>query len=176
MQTCPNGHELPHVLVSGARCSPLDCAELELVEKQQALAPKGPGSAEELQVSLMAELNARKAAWDALHPLPRVAEPEVSPTHPEYVQRRLKQVKPLALERRIRRAIHDPGKDGEEAASELLDRAGHTRKPEGDINFNGPVVVVNMPPSKLPWTTGKGLVDGTVVSGEEVDHDEGETP
>ena len=172
MQTCPNGHELPHVLVSGARCSPLDCAELERDAKQQAIVP-APLQAEDVEAALLAELTERKQAWDALHPLPRVEEPEVAPNHPDYIQRRLKQVKPLALERRIRRAIHDPGKEGEEAASELLDRAGHTRKPEGDINFNGPVVVVNMPPSKLPWTT-KEFIDGAVVKGKEVGDDEGE--
>lgn len=173
MRTCPEGHELPHVLVSGARCSPLDCAELERVEKQQAFEAAGTITKEDLQTSLMAELTARKQVWDTLHPLPRVEEPEVAAHHPDYIARRLKQVKPMALERRIRRAIHDPGKDGEEAASELLDRAGHTRKPDGDINFNGPVVVVNMPPSKLPWTT-RYEVESVVVARPEVGGGDGE--
>lgn len=169
MQTCPKGHELPNVLVSGARCSPIDCAVAEHDESKRVAVDAALVPAEkDLREELLAELTLRKEAWDTLHPLPRVEEPEVGPNHPEYIQRRLKQVKPLALERRIRRAIYDPGKEGEEAAAELLDRAGHTRKPDGDINFNGPVVVVNMPPSKLPWTTGKGLV----VEGEKVPESE----
>ena len=153
MRACPGGHPLPHVLPSGARCSPLDCADQEAIQALRGPA-ENPTTHAEVAVAVLAELTSMKQAWDALHPLPQLAEPEVRPIHPDYVKKRLKQVESIALERRIRRVIHDPGLEGEAAAAELLDRAGYTRKPEADINFNGPVLVVGHPIGELPWDQG----------------------
>lgn len=64
-----------------------------------------------------------------------------------HVLKRLEQVAPAMLEARIKAA-----QSGDAAAQDaLLDRAGFTRKPEGGVDFNGPVLVLQPEQLKLPW-------------------------
>lgn len=111
------------------------------------------------EVQLLQEFAVRREAWDAVHALPPVPEaPLLTSTSSvaEYMRKRLQQLAPVMLERRIRTAILDPGAKGDEAAREVLNRAGFTERPEGRVEFNGPVLIANMQPGQLPWHTKKG--------------------
>ena len=137
---CPNGHALPH-RGEGGRCSPLDCAV-------DANAPKAPDLQELTvyaeQTNLIREAQERTRALDEAFPIGTIpAAPDLKKMGPkEYMRQRLESIAPLALERRIRKMVIDPDGGGDTAASELLDRAGFTRNPDGAIDFGGPVLIL----------------------------------
>lgn len=73
-----------------------------------------------------------------------------------HVLKRLDSVAPAMLEARIAAAVK-----GDAAAQDaLLDRAGFTRKPEGNVDFSGPVLVLRPEQLNLPW---KAVNDGRVL-------------
>ena len=85
-------------------------------------------------------------ARQAIHPMPDLPPPpDLRTVGPRaYVQQRLEDVAPLALERKIYLARFHPGLVGDQAAEELLDRSGHGRRQEGQPDLRGPVVFVNI--------------------------------
>jgi elongation factor P--beta-lysine ligase len=118
------------------------------------------------------EQKGRMAAWDEVHPLPKVtAPPEIKPGESvhRYLRARAAQAAPLALERVIRRALLNPGISGDAAADNILDRVGFSRKSEPTIENNGPVFIVNFDPSRIPLLAQQAQVAaGTFVEGEVV--------
>lgn len=183
---CPGGHELPRRVKWLARCTadecggpanarPVSAAQLQSVEETK-------GFAEETEQLL--DARGRMAAWDAQHPLPKVTQaPEFKRGSSifQYLRDRTAQAAPLALERIIRKALLVPGPAGDAAADNILDRMGFTRKGEAPVEFNGPVSIINLDPSRIPLlsqksaekviqgqlvSTTQGAGDGDSVSGE----------
>lgn len=92
----------------------------------------------------MMRLVGLKAVREAIHPMPDLpAPPDLKTLGPRaYVKQRLEDVSPLMIERQIFKAVYNPGAAGDDAAKELLDRAGY-RKSEGSQDFRGSVIIVN---------------------------------
>lgn len=124
------------------------------------------------ETELLLEQRGRMAAWDKVHPLPKVtAPPEIKPGESvhRYLRARAAQAAPLALERVIRKALLQPGSSGDAAADNILDRVGFSRKSEPTIENNGPVFIVNFDPSRVPLLNQAAFeAGGTVVEGEVV--------
>jgi len=144
--TCPKGHKLPHRVVGKGRCAPFDCCEAKGGAWQVVRVEEKKNHADALafaeETSKIVEMRDRMRAWNEAHPLPTVPAAPKTKSIAEYMRRRLEQAAPLALERRIRTALLDPGHQGEVAARELLNRSGYTERPEAHYEFNGPVLIV----------------------------------
>lgn len=151
---CPRGHQLPHRMKEG-RCTPWFCLTEQNIAKRvvneviDSILPSDETSEE------IHQMRAAMRAWQEAHPLPQVptADNDLLTTDPRaYMRKRLEQIAPVALERRIRTVLMDPTGKGDKAAEELLDRAGFTRKPPPDQGQRQPVVIVNMKAGDpLPW-------------------------
>jgi hypothetical protein len=173
---CPGGHLLPCRVEGRGRCTLDECCTRGEGTAHQAThrAHSVPGKplpgrdtnekpfvaayAEETERRLDAK--ARMAVWDAVHPLPKVAtKPVVIPGMSmfKYARERLAQAVPLAVERLIRKALLTPGPAGDAAADNILDRFGLTRRGEQPVEFNGPVQIVNLDPSRVPLLSQKPI-------------------
>lgn len=173
--SCPSGHKLPHRTKKG-RCAPFDCVDAKGGAHAVVRTHERQNHSEALafaeETAKLVEMKDRMAAWNAVHPLPEVLAPPKTNSVREYMEKRLEQSAPLALERRIRIALLDPGHQGEAAARELLNRSGFSERPETRAEFSGPVFIVGsaeqvrlMSPyavqgKQLPR---EGVVDGTLV-------------
>lgn len=182
---CPRRHPLPHRVLGRGRCTLEECciqrlgphgAMRKALQKENR---EAQGFAEETEALL--DQKGRMAAWDAIHPLPKItAPPELKPGESvhRYLRERAAQAAPLALERVIRKMLLQPGSSGDAAADNILDRVGFSRKSEPSIENNGPVFIVNFDPSRVPLLNQQAVMEGTVVEGkaEKVHADEpGET-
>jgi hypothetical protein len=83
-----------------------------------------------------------KQAREALHPMPKVPAAPTGVSQKEYVKQRLEDIAPYLLERKIFTALFNPGDAGDEAAAELLERAGFPRKTDPAPDYRGPVIFV----------------------------------
>lgn len=171
---CPRRHPLPHRVLGRGRCTLEECCIARLgphgamrkaIQKENR---EAQAFAEETESLL--EQKGRMAAWDAVHPLPKItAPPEIKPGESvhRYLRARAAQAAPLALERVIRRALLQPGAGGDAAADNILDRVGFSRKSEPTIENNGPVFIVNFDPSRVPLLNQAAfMAGGTTVEGE----------
>lgn len=151
---CPRGHKLPHRMEDG-RCTPWFClTEQNVAERVVNEMVDSVLASSEVSEEIHG-MRAAMRAWQEVHPLPMLpsADNVMLNLDPRaYIKKRLEQIAPLALERRIRTVLHDPTTKGDRAAEELLDRAGFTRKPPPDQGQRQPVVIVNMKAGDpLPW-------------------------
>lgn len=176
---CPKGHHLPHRVKGKGRCAPFDCclakdgAHGVVRQSEKAQQAEALSYAEEtMELKDRAE---RMRAWNDAHPLPELPKPPKLTSVREYMEKRIEQSMPLALERRIRVATLDPGHAGELAARELLNRGGFGERPEIRQQFNGPVLLVNVTAEQMksqsPYASqGKPqpevahVVDGEIVA------------
>lgn len=188
--TCPRGHKLPKRVKNRGRCTPDECCVSTTgahgaVKVAHAAGPMAVaetnGFAEETERLL--DARGRMSAWDQHHPLPRLGEaPKLKQGQSvfAYLRERTAQAAPLALERIIRKALLVPGPQGDAAADNILDRVGFTRKGDAPIEFNGPVSIINLDPSRVPLLRQKADVEGEfkqlppqgAVHGEQVSGDE----
>lgn len=174
--TCPKGHKLPHRTKRG-RCAPFDCVEAKDgahgVVRQEEKKNHAEALAYAESTAKLIEMRDGMRAWNEAHPLPEVPQPPKTNSIGEYMKKRLEQIAPLALERRVRIAMLDPGHQGEVAARELLNRSGYTERPEFQQTFNGPVFIVGdaktialqspyAAQGKLSNTTHAEVIDGEV--------------
>lgn len=190
---CPRGHPLPKRVKGRGRCTPDECCVAVggahgAVKVAHAAGPMAVaetnGFAEETERLL--DARGRMTAWDKHHPLPKLGEPpklKQGQSVFQYLRERTAQAAPLALERIIRKALLVPGPQGDAAADNILDRVGFTRKGDAPIEFNGPVSIINLDPSRVPLLRQKAdVVDGVLlqsttqgaVHGEQVSGDEEE--
>lgn len=170
---CPKGHTLPHRVLGRGRCTLDECcvqalgphnAMRKALQKENR---EAQAFAEETESLL--DQRGRMAAWDAIHPLPKITAPpelKAGESVHKYLRARAQQAAPLALERIIRRALLQPGASGDAAADNILDRVGFSRKSEPSIENNGPVFIVNFDPSRVPLLSQQATMGGTVVEGE----------
>lgn len=167
--TCPVGHPLPRRSKKG-RCTPLECCEgtNSLWKKVRTEVNEGlkKATAYAEETAVLVEQEDRMAAWNKAHPLPPMpvaAAVSKKLSVREYMKQRLEEVAPYMLERRIRMAALMPDSRGEKAAMELLDRAGFTRRPEAEVRYEGPVLIMNMQRENLPWEAQKTMKPGEVT-------------
>lgn len=143
---CPAGHALPHRVKGKGRCAPFDCCLAKGgawgVVRTEDKANHAEALAYAEETAELLERRDRMRAWNDAHALPSLPAPPKSETMAAYIEKRLEQAAPIALERRIRRMMLDPGHEGEAAARELLNRGGFTERPEMKLSFNGPVLIV----------------------------------
>lgn len=143
---CPKQHKLPHRVKGKGRCSPFDCCEMKggahAVVRQHEKQNHAEALAYAEETAKLSEMKDRMNAWNEAHPIPEVPPPPKTNSIREYMTKRMEQIAPLALERRIRVALLDPGHQGEVAARELLNRGGFTERPEVHTTFSGPVFIV----------------------------------
>jgi hypothetical protein len=171
---CPKGHPLPHRILGRGRCTLEECcvqalgahgAMRKALQKENR---EAQGFAEETEHLL--DQKGRMAAWDAIHPLPKITAPVAQKPGESvhaYLRARAAQAAPLALERVIRKMLLQPGTSGDAAADNILDRVGFSRKTEATIENNGPVFIVNFDPSRIPLLSQQAQVQaGTTVEGE----------
>lgn len=172
---CPRGHKLPHRVKGKGRCAPFDCCEARggahAVVRDADKADHAEALAYAEETMELTEMKDRMRAWNEAHPVPELPPPAKTSSIREYMEKRLEQVAPLALERRIRKAVLDPGHAGEQAARELLNRGGYSERPELKANYQGPVLIVNISAEQMkaqsPYASqGKQLKEPHHVDGE----------
>lgn len=143
---CPRGHRLPHRVKGKGRCAPFDCCESKDgahgVVRQEARAANAEALAYAEETMELKDRAEKMRAWHDAHPLPKLPPPPKMTSVREYVEKRIEQSLPLAVERRIRVATLVPGHEGENAARELLNRGGFGERPEIRNQFNGPVLII----------------------------------
>ncbi len=173
MATCPAGHKLPR-RVGGLRCSPLDCVgegESSTLAKPVQTPAEVKREVEDEFAQELAAAQARRAQLNAVHPVPAPVPPPTDARTPaEYLRRRLEQVMPTALEHTVQTLMTSTGARADRAASELMDRGGLSRNPEGNMEFNGPVLIVGSPVGlRLPWNQQQTVLEsGEAITVQEV--------
>lgn len=179
---CPANHNLPHRVKGKGRCSPFDCCEAKDGAHGVVRTHNKEAKAESLEYAEatieLAGMKNTMQAWNEAHPVPELPPPPKTSSVREYMEKRMEQVAPLALERRIRKLVLDPGHQGEVAAREMLNRGGYGERPEVRQTFQGPVLIVNVTADQMkaqsPYSSqGKELphvVTGQVVA-EKFDED-----
>jgi hypothetical protein len=116
------------------------------------------------EANVMARATGRKAARDALAPPPEVpVPPSMADGAKGYVRQRLDDLAPLALHELEFMMRYGGAQQRLDAASEILDRAGHSRRPQAQPDMRGPVLIVNQL-QVAPWDVqvkGGGVIDVT---------------
>lgn len=181
---CPGGHVLPTRPRGTFRCTPVDCgggtnvllAKLPLAMDQETASTAEAArvrAQNEESVELMERVGQR-AAREALFPTPALpTPPDAKVLGPEeYVRQRLRDLAPLALAHQEFELLYGTPGVRREVASEILDRAGYTRKPDPHVDTRGPVVIlnqVNVTPYDQQKKGGKRVrIAQTVVSQEDL--------
>lgn len=124
---------------------PMGMEQEAVREKPEGIVEAVVQEARAAEAIVLSRAYAERGARQALHPLPEEpAPPPLTEDHRGYVEKRLEQLAPLAVEELAFELKFGSTEARREAARDVLDRVGFGKNRQVDGGRNGPVLIVNI--------------------------------